>query len=201
MRVAVFDIGNVLIGWEPRNLYRRLLADDPERVEWFLENVCTPAWNLEQDRGRSFADGVSLLVRDFPHLESHIRAYDERWHETVTGAIDGMAPLVERLKRNGHRLYAITNFNRDKFRETRTRFPVLDGFDGIVVSGEEGLVKPDPAIYRLLFDRYGLKASDCVFIDDNEANVAGARAAGMTGLRFTGADRLAGDLRDLGFRL
>src|SRR3712207_2817248 len=112
------------------------------RMEWFLTSVCTPAWNLEQDRGRSFAEAVSLLVQEHPAHEAAIRAYHERWHETITGPIEGTVDILARLKDLGHPLYAITNFNQEKFRETRERFPFFGHFDGIVVSGEEGLVKP-----------------------------------------------------------
>ncbi|MBL8669168.1 MAG: HAD family phosphatase [Alphaproteobacteria bacterium] len=197
-RTVVFDIGNVLISWDPRNLYRKLFADDEARMEWFLAHVCTSDWNLEQDRGRSFEEAVALLSRQHPDLAPLISAFHERWQEMVPGAIDGSVEILEAILRIGRPTYAITNFNQDKFRETRARFPILDRFTGIVVSGDERVIKPEPAIYRLLLDRYGLAAADCVFIDDSPKNVAGARAVGMRALHFESPARLAADLRRLG---
>ncbi len=196
--IVVFDIGNVLIEWDPRFLYRKIFADEAE-MEWFLGHVCTPDWNLEQDRGRAMADAVALLLADHPDHATAIRAFDERWIETVSGPIEGSVRLLETLRRAGVPDYAITNFSHEKFPVAQKHFPFLRDFRGVIVSGEEKLLKPEAAIYRLLLDRYGLKAEDCVFIDDSAANVAGARAVGMHALHFTGPDTLATDLRGLGF--
>lgn len=197
---VVFDIGNVLIGWDPRNLYRKLLPGREDEMEWFLANVCTNAWNLEQDRGRSFEQGVQLLLAAQPERwHELIRAYDARWVEMLSGEIAGSVAILEALHARGVPLYAITNFNQDTFR--RTQAPFLERFRGIVVSGDERLVKPDPAIYRLLLDRYGLRAEDCVFIDDSAHNVQGAEAVGMRGLHFASPEQLARDLCALGFEL
>lgn len=197
-RIVVFDVGNVLVDWNPRFLYRSIFADEAE-MEWFLANVCTPAWNLEQDRGRPFADAVAERIALFPQHEAAIRAFDERWPETISGTIPESVALLETLRARGVPDYAITNFSHEKFALAKTRFPFLAGFRGTIVSGEEKLLKPDPAIYRLLLDRYGLHAADCVFIDDSAANVAGARAVGMNALHFTGPGALAVGLRELGF--
>lgn len=197
-QTLVFDIGNVLIEWDPRFLYRKIFADEAE-MEWFLSHVCTPAWNLEQDRGRSMADAVALLVARYPTHAAAIRAFDERWTETVSGPIPGSVALLERVRAAGVPDYAITNFSHEKFAVAKARFPFLAGFRGTIVSGEERLLKPEPAIYRLLLDRYGLAAADCVFIDDSPANVHGARAIGMHAVHFTGPDQLEADLRGFGF--
>ena len=193
---VVFDIGNVLVHWEPRALYRKFFAKEDE-VEWFLANVCNHDWNLEQDRGRSFADAVIEATARFPEHADAIAAYDLRWHETVLGPIDGSVAILEELKARGTPLYAITNFNQDKFRETVARFPFLRLFRDIVVSGDERVVKPDPAIYRLLMERNGLAAEACVFIDDSLNNVAGAKAVGMKAIHFTGPDALRTELAGL----
>ena len=193
---VVFDIGNVLVHWEPRALYRKFFATEDE-VEWFLANVCNHDWNLEQDRGRSFADAVIEATARFPEHADAIAAYDLRWHETVLGPIDGSVAILEELKARGTPLYAITNFNQDKFRETVARFPFLRLFRDIVVSGDERVVKPDPAIYRLLMERNGLAAEACVFIDDSLNNVAGAKAVGMKAIHFTGPDALRTELAGL----
>jgi 2-haloacid dehalogenase len=195
--IPVFDLGNVLIAWEPRALFRKIFPGDPERMEWFLTHVCSPAWNLEQDRGRSFADAVEALVPLFPGYAEAIRAYHTRWNETVMGEISGTVAIFRGLKRRGTPVYAITNWNRDTFHATRPRFGFLSEFDGIVVSGEEGVIKPDPAIFNIFLSRYGLRAGDCLFIDDNAHNVEGAKAVGMAGVHFESPEQLAGELRRL----
>jgi 2-haloacid dehalogenase len=197
---VVFDIGNVLIGWDPRNLYRKLFAGRTDEMEWFLANVCTSEWNLEQDRGRSFAEGVELLLAAHPERwHDLIRAYDTRWTEMLSGEIAGTVAILDALHARGTPLYAITNWNQDTFR--RKHHPCLERFRGIVVSGEERLIKPDPAIYRLFCERYEVRAAGCVFVDDSAKNVSGAQACGMHGVLFESPDRLERDLRELGFEL
>ena len=194
---VVFDIGNVLVHWEPRALYRKIFATEAE-VDWFIANVCNSAWNLEQDRGRSFAAAVREATARFPEHAEAIAAYDLRWHETVPGPIDGTVEILEDLRQRSTPLYAITNFNQDKFRETLERFAFLGVFRDIVVSGDERILKPDPAIYRLLLDRNGLAASSCVFIDDSGKNVRGAEAVGMKAIHFTTPDALRTELAGMG---
>lgn len=199
---VVFDIGNVLVAWDPRNLYRRYFQDREDEMEWFLKNVCTPAWNIEQDRGRSFAEAVNLLVKEHPpEWHPMIRAFDEEWHETISGPINGTVAILKKLKDSRVPVYAITNWNQHKFREALERFDFLKSFDGIVVSGDEGLLKPDRKIFELFFDRYGVTPQSAVFIDDSLHNVEGARVAGMQALHFTSPDALARDLRELGFSI
>jgi 2-haloacid dehalogenase len=190
---VVFDIGNVFLRWDPRHLYRKLF-DDEVRMEWFLENVCTPAWNIEQDRGRPFAEAVSALVTEHPDWAEAIRAYDERWSEMVPGEVEGTRALLARLQAKGVPTYAITNFSREKFAHARQRFPFLDSFKGVVVSAHERLLKPDAAIYRLFIERYGRQPQRCLFIDDSPANVEGALAVGMNAVRFQDAATLEGEL-------
>jgi 2-haloacid dehalogenase len=194
---VVFDVGNVLLRWDPRNLYRKVF-DDEERMEWFLANVCTHDWNVEQDRGREWDEAVALLVDRHPDHEPAIRAFHERWHETVSGVFDENVALLKRLQEAGVPTYCITNFSGPKFREAQARFPFLASFLGIIVSGDERLLKPDPAIYRLLLSRYGLEAQDCVFIDDSAANVAGARSVGMHAIHYLEPMDLAAELNRLG---
>jgi 2-haloacid dehalogenase len=194
---VVFDIGNVLIGWDPRALYRKIFATEDE-VAWFLGNVCTHDWNLEQDRGRSFADAIAEATARHPAYADAIAAYDRRWAETILGPIAGTVAILDELAAQGTPLYAITNWHQDKFRETRGRFSFLDRFRDIVVSGDERVVKPDPAIYRLLLDRNGLQASSCVFIDDSPKNVAGAEAVGMRAHHYTSSEALRGYLTGAG---
>jgi 2-haloacid dehalogenase len=187
----------VLVHWDPRALYRKIFASEDE-VEWFIANVCNSDWNLEQDRGRSFAEAVREATARFPEHADAIAAYDLRWHETVPGPIDGTVGILEELRRRGTPLYAITNFNQDKFRETVERFAFLRTFRDIVVSGDERLLKPDPAIYRVLLERNGIDAAACVFIDDSEKNVRGAEAVGMKAIHFTTPQALRADLAGMG---
>jgi 2-haloacid dehalogenase len=195
---VVFDVGNVLLRWDPRHLYRRIFDDEVE-MEWFLGNVCTPDWNLEQDRGRDWDEAVALLVKDHPTHEPKIRAFHERWDETVSGVFEEHVELLARLREAGVPNYCITNFSSPKFALSQERYPFLSGFDGTIVSGDERLLKPDPAIYRLLLDRYGLEAQHCVFIDDSKANVEGARKVGMHAIHCVEGIDLAAELRGYEF--
>lgn len=183
MPTVVFDVGNVLIRWDPVHVYRAMIPDDGQRA-WFMQNVCTAAWNLEQDRGRSWEEGVALLVAAHPEWESQIRAYDERWHEAVPGIIEDSVAVLAELQERGEKVYGITNFSREKWAECLIRFPFLQSFDGVVVSAHEGVIKPDPEIYRILLQRYGLVAADCIFVDDSGRNIEAARSVGMKGLHF-----------------
>ena len=197
---VVFDLGNVLIAWDPRNLYRKLFNGRDDEMEWFLGNVCNNEWNLEQDRGRSFSEAIDLLVKSYSEeLHPLIRAYDERWHEMLAGEISGTVSILNTLVERKTPVYAITNWNQDKFREALQRFDFLHSFDGIVVSGDEGLLKPDREIFELFSRRYRVKLETAVFIDDSIKNVEGARTAGMYAVHFTSPEALARDLREMGF--
>ncbi|MCU4181800.1 HAD family hydrolase [Bosea sp. BH3] len=197
---VVFDVGNVLLRWDPRRVYRELIPE-PERLDWFMQNVCTAAWNIEQDRGRSWEEAVSVLVAQHPEWEREIRAFDERWHESIPESIEGSVAVLEELKGRGEKVYAITNFSREKWAECLIRFPFLQSFDGAVVSAHERVIKPDPAIYEVLLGRYGLAAGDCVFIDDSAKNVAAARGVGMQAVHFVEPIDLRAELRGLGVSL
>ena len=195
----VFDIGNVLIGWDPRNLYRKLLPERSDEMEWFLAHVCTGEWNLELDRGRDFAAAIrELIARQPPRLHGLIRAYHERWIEMLSGEIAGSVGILERLHAAGVPLYAITNWNHETFQLARAAYACLERFRGIVVSGEERVLKPDPTIYRILCERYQLRPERCLFIDDSVKNVRGAEAFGMRGLTFESPEQLEQDLKSLG---
>jgi 2-haloacid dehalogenase len=196
---VVFDVGNVLLHWDVRALYRKRFETEAA-MEDFLTRVLPPHWNLEQDRGRGWKEAEDLQIAMFPEHEDHIRAFRASWHDTVTGEISGTVDILRRLKAGGVPLYAITNFAADTFREAQARFPFLaESFIDIVVSGDEKVIKPDPAIYRILLDRQGLAAEDCVFIDDSAANVRGAADVGYRALLFTSPEQFAADLRGLGF--
>jgi 2-haloacid dehalogenase len=192
-KAVVFDLGGVLIDWDPRYLYRKLLADEAA-VEEFLATVCTPEWNAELDRGRPFAEGVAELVERHPEHAAAIAAYHERWPEMVAGDIPGTVEVLAELRAAGVPLYALTNWSAETFAITRGRFEFLEWFDGLLVSGEERVTKPDPAIFQLLLDRFGLDPTATVFVDDSEANVAAARRLGFDAIRFTGHEELRREL-------
>jgi 2-haloacid dehalogenase len=197
---VVFDVGNVLVRWDPHLLYRDLIPDEEKR-RWFMANVCTAAWNIEQDRGRSWADGVALLVGSHPEWEREIRAYDERWHDTVPGLVEDSVAVLAELKAKGEKVYAITNFSREKWAQCLIRFPFLTSFDGVVVSAHEQLLKPDPAIFHVLLQRYDLPAEGCIFVDDSARNVEAARGVGMQAVHFVEPIDLRAALRGLGVAL
>jgi 2-haloacid dehalogenase len=194
---VVFDLGGVLIDWDPRHLYRKLLADEAA-VEEFLATVCTPEWNAEQDRGRPFAEGVAELVGRHPVHAAAITAYHERWTEMLGGDIAGTVELLAELRDTGVPLYALTNWSAETFGIARERYQFLEWFDGVLVSGEERMIKPEPAIFRLLLDRFGLDPGAAFYVDDSPANVAAAGELGFDAVRFTGPEQLRRDLKARG---
>jgi 2-haloacid dehalogenase len=196
MTAVIFDVGGVLIDWNPRHLYRKLFEGDSDgAMERFLAEVCTPEWNLRQDVGRPFVEAVAELTGRFPDHADLIAAYDARWEEMVPGAHDETIEIVRELKARGTPLYCLTNFSTEKFPLMRRRFDVFDLFDGIVVSAEIGMVKPDPAVYRYLVERFGLEAPSCLFVDDVEANVGAASSIGMQAVHYLSGRQLRRDLQ------
>ncbi len=177
----VFDIGKVLIHYDPNLPYRRLIPDDNERA-WFFANVCTHEWNLEQDRGRSWEDAEALLIAQFPEKEEHIRAFRQYWHEMVPHAYEGSVAIMEKLIADGRDVTMLTNFAADTFEHARKIYPFLNKPRGVTVSGEIRLIKPDIAIYEKHARDFGLEPGSTLFIDDSTANVEGARAAGLISL-------------------
>ena len=189
---VVFDLGGVLIDWNPRYLFSKLIEDATER-EFFLTTVCTPAWNEEQDAGRTFAEGISLLVKQFPRYASLIRAYDERWAEMLGGPIQPTVDLLEELWTADVPLYALSNWSAEKFPLAQARFPFLARFRGLVISGQERVKKPDPAMFAVLMQLYALEPCRTLFVDDNPPNVDVAVRLGFHANLFRGA----GELREL----
>lgn len=196
-RVVIFDFGGVLVDWNPRYLFRKLF-DDASEMERFLAEVCTAHWNEQQDAGRSWAEAVADLVAQFPARAELIRAYHERWAEMVADAIHDSVAILDALKRAGHRLYGLTNWSHETFPLTRRRFAFFDWFDGIVVSGEERLIKPDRRLYITLLERYQIDPAGAVFIDDNRVNVEAAVALGLHGIHFRSPSQLREELASLG---
>ncbi|MNE48517.1 Phosphatase [compost metagenome] len=195
---VVFDLGNVLIRWNPRNLYRKLFGDDVQAMETFLSEVCPPAWNEQQDAGRSWEAGIAEAIARHPSQAALIRAYRERWEETLGGVLEGSVRILEELHAKGIRLLALTNWSAETFPIALERFAFLHRFEGILVSGAEGIIKPDPAIFQLLKSRYQLEGHHAVFIDDHAPNIEGARREGFNALQFSSAEQLRKDLAALG---
>ena len=189
MTSVVFDIGGVLLRWDPRLLYRRLIPD-AEELEWFLAEVCTLEWNGHLDAGRSFDEACAELAARHPDHAELVHAW-RRQDEMVGGEVPGTAALVAALRAHGVPLHLLTNMPADVFADRRRRHEVLRCFDGAVVSGEEGVVKPSPEIFRRLLDRYGLEPAATLFVDDAVVNVDGARAAGLLAHHFVDAPTLA----------
>jgi 2-haloacid dehalogenase len=194
--VVVFDLGGVLVDWNPRYLYRKIF-EDAAVMERFLGEICTPEWNDEQDAGRPFAEAVAMLQARHPEEAERIAAYDLRWDEMIRGPIEETVELLEELHRRDTPLYALSNWSAEKFPVARRRFAFLDRFRDIVVSGEVGLKKPDPRIFLLAAERFAVAPHDAVFIDDSPANVAAAASLGFRAIRFTGAAPLRDELRRL----
>ena len=185
----IFDFGGVLIDWNPHYLYDSYFGDRA-KTDWFLANICTMDWNGQVDAGKPMAEATAELVAKFPEWKKEIEMYFGRWIEMIGEAIPGMYELLLELKARGHRLFGLSNWSAETFVQIKEDFPALKLLEGMVVSGYVKCLKPSPEIYQLLLDRYSLKASDCVFIDDNAANVAAANSLGIRGILFTGASDL-----------
>ena len=195
---VIFDVGNVLFDWNPRFLYERLI-DDEQALDAFLRDVVTVEWHLQHDAGRAFADTSAERAALYPQHADLIRAWGPRFQESIRGRIAGMERLVADLDQARVPLFALTNFSHEfcpPFRAVEA--DLFDRFRDVLVSGEVGLIKPDPAIYRLALERFGLCAESVLFIDDRGDNVAGAEAVGMRGHVFRDADALRAELKGLG---
>ena len=197
-RCVIFDVGRVLFDWDLRHLFAKLIADQDE-LEWFVTHVVTPQWHFQHDAGRPLADMLPELKAEFPDHAPLIDAYAARFNETIPGPMPGSLELVERLDAAGVPLFAITNFGHEFWEGFRPTQPIFDRFRGIIVSGTEKLMKPDPAIYRLAIERFGIDPAGALFIDDVAANVAGAESLGIAGHLFTGAAMLEDDLVRRGY--
>jgi 2-haloacid dehalogenase len=198
IEAVVFDLGGVLIDWDPRYLYRKLFDGDDAAMERFLADVCSPEWNAQLDGGRSWTEAIESLSREHPDSRPLIEAFRERWAEMLGGPIDGTVEILGRLRQARIPIFALTNWSAETFAIARPHFPFLEWFGGVVISGVEGVRKPDPRIFRLLLDRYDLRAETTAFVDDVAENVVAAEALGFVGLRFRDGDTLRRDLSRLG---
>lgn len=187
----IFDLGGVLIDWNPRYMYRKIFFEE-SKMEWFLENVCTFEWNEEQDGGRSIAEANKLVIDKYPEWTEEIEAFYGRWPEMLGGPIESTVEILNQVQQQkNYRLFALTNWSHETFPIAQERYAFLQYFEDIVVSGTEKLKKPDPAIYKLLLDRNELLAEECLFIDDNKRNAEAARKMGIETIHFNNASQLA----------
>ena len=198
MDAILFDLGNVLIDWNPRHLYRKLFDGDDAAMEHFLDTVCTGEWNRQMDAGKPFAEAVAELQHEHPDRADLIAAFHLRWSETLGDSIEGSVEILAALRQREHRLYALTNWSAETFPIARERFPFLAWFEDIVVSGDVRMTKPDPDIFELTLERFGLTASTTVFIDDSGPNVATARSLGMHAIHFENPTQLHTALNEFG---
>src|SRR5882672_3427781 len=193
-RAVVFDLGGVLIDWNPRHLYRKMFNGDDEAMERFLSEICTSEWNARQDGGRSFAAATEELIARHRKEGGLRRGFFDRWPEMVAGAIEQTVEILAELKGAGHEIYALSNWSAETFPHARKRFQFLDWFDFTAISGEIGLVKPNREVFDFLLEKTGRRAEECVFIDDSPANTAAARAFGFDAIHFCSPQQLRDEL-------
>jgi 2-haloacid dehalogenase len=197
-QAVVFDLGGVLIDWNPRHLYRKMFNGDDGAMERFLSEICTSEWIARQDAGRSFAEATEELIARHPDQAGLISAFFDRWPEMVAGAIEQTVRILAELKGAGREVYALSNWSAETFPYARKRFEFLGWFDFTVISGEIGLIKPDREVFDFLLDKTGRRAEECVFIDDSPVNVAAASELGFDAIRFRSPEQLRDDLTNKG---
>lgn len=194
IKTIIFDLGAVLIDWNPRYLYKKIFPEESQ-MEWFLENICTSEWNEEQDAGRSFKEATSILINKHPEWENQIIAYWHRWEEMLANPIQGTVDILRSLRSGQqYKLLALTNWSAETFPIARRKYNFLNWFDGIVMSGEEKTRKPFRKFYEILLDRYHCSPQSCLFIDDSLRNIEGARALGIEGIHFIEPSQLKREL-------
>lgn len=187
----------MLVDWDPHRMLDKYFGSR-EKADWFIANICTGEWNAQMDAGKPFAQGIAELSAEYPEWSKEIQAYFDRWIEMIGGEIPGMLELMKELKQKGYKMYGLTNWSAETFCQVRHKFEVFDQLDGMLVSGEEKMLKPDPAFFQLLVDRFKLNPPECLFIDDNQPNVTGAQLFGLNAIRFKDASSLKEELIALG---
>ncbi len=197
IRNIVFDFGRVLVDWNPRYLFDKVFPT-VEESERFLRDICTMDWNVQMDCGKPYSVGTEELSRLYPEWREQIMLYDSRWFEMMGDEIPGMEVLLEEITAKGLHRYGLSNWSAEKFPRVRETYPIFRHMEGMVVSGDVKAIKPHPAIYRILMEKYSLTPGECLFVDDNKDNVQGALDVGMNAVLFTGADDLRKYLRDNG---
>jgi len=195
-QTIIFDFGGVLLEWNPRHLYRRFFPNQPQAMENFLSEISFSEWNLQQDKGRPFAEAVAQLSEQFPEHRHLIRAYHEYWEESIVGPISGTVQILRRLKQNGRRLYGLSNWSAETYPIARKKYDFFDLFDDIVLSGEVGHIKPDPEIFQIILDKIGRPAQECLLIDDSLPNIEQANKMGFVTIHFQSPEQLEKELKE-----
>ena len=197
INAIIFDFGGVLINWDPHRVFNKYFASDTQAVDAFLKEINFTAWNLSQDKGYPFTQAVRELSAQHPQYASLIQAYDEEWEQSISGIIAETAEILYRLKAAGCHLYGLTNWSAEKFAIVRHKYKVFDLFEEILVSGEVKLIKPDPAIYRLLLKKIKYPPEACLMIDDSATNEEASRKMGFVAVHFTSPEQLESEFRRL----
>ena len=193
LKNIIFDYGGVLLDWNPHYLYDPYFGDK-EKAEWFLTHICTYEWNAQHDNGKPIAEGTAELIAEHPEWEKEIRLYYDDFMKMMGGQIPGMEELVKKLKANGQRIFGLSNWSEETFALVRHVYPVLDLMEDMVISGIERVMKPDHRIFELALERFGIKAEESVFIDDNPNNVRAANEVGIKGILFQSKEQLISEL-------
>jgi 2-haloacid dehalogenase len=197
IKAIIFDFGNVLLEWNPRYVYQRYFPNDPEGMERFFKEVDFADWNLQQDKGRPFAEGVAILSEKFPHYAQLIQAYHENWTDSIGAAYSGTIEILKQLKQAGYPLYGLSNWSAETFPYAREKYGFFDLFDDFVISGAVGQVKPDPEIFKIMLKKIGKPAEECLFIDDSLTNINQAQKMGFGTIHFQSPEQLAVALHKL----
>jgi 2-haloacid dehalogenase len=197
IKAIIFDYGNVLLDWNPRYVYRRYFPNNPEAMEQFLQEVNFMEWNVHQDKGRSFTEGVAALSEQFPQYADLIRAYHEHWVDSIGEAFTGTVEILKQLRQAGYPLYGFSNWSAETFPLARAKYDFFDLFDDMVISGAVGFVKPEREIYRIILDKIGRPAQECLFIDDSLPNINQANTMGFATIHFKSPAQLGEELKKL----
>ena len=198
IKAIIFDFGNVLLEWNPRYVYQRYFPNDPEGMERFLEEVRFMEWNVLQDQGRPFSEGVAILSREFPHHAHLIQAYHEHWIDSLGDSLGGTVEILKELKERGYPIYGLSNWSAETFPLARQRFDFFDLLDDMVISGEVGHVKPHPEIFQIMLERIRKPARECLFIDDALPNIQQASKMGFATIHFQSPEQLRAALGEAG---
>jgi len=197
IKAIIFDFGGVLLDWNPHYLYQRYFPDQPKAIDQFLAEINFYEWNAQQDKGRSFAEGIAELSKQFPQHAHLIQTYFDRWEESISGPMGGSVELLRRLKQSGYPIYGLSNWSAETYPRARLMYPFFDLFDDVVLSGVVKLNKPDPAIFNLLLNKVGSTAPECLLIDDSQPNIDTAKKLGFVTIHFTSPEQLHTELQRL----
>jgi 2-haloacid dehalogenase len=197
IKAIIFDFGNVLLEWNPRYVYQRYFPNDPEGMEHFLEEVDFMNWNAQQDKGRTFAEGVALLSEKFPHHAELIQAYHDNWKDSIGTSYTGTVKLLKEMKQAGYPVYGLSNWSAETFPYARQKYDFFELLDDMVISGQVGHIKPDPEIFHILLEKIGRPAQECLFIDDSPTNIDQAKKMGFQTIHFQSSEQLEIVLREL----